>query len=162
MAHLLIGPLLRYVSRDSATIWVETDEPCEVRILDTTTPTFSVWGHHYALVILQGLEQAACIPYTVSLDGVQRWPEFGSRFPQSAIRTIGDDGAIRVLFGSCRAAAPHEAPFDLETALREEGAEFEATDPWQPKLVVDGRLITGQNPASGGLVGAAVAKALLK
>ena len=55
-----------------------------------------------------------------------------------------------------------DVPFDLETALREEGAEFEATDPWQPKLVVDGRLITGQNPASGGLVGAAVAKALLK
>ena len=58
--------------------------------------------------------------------------------------------------------ARDDVPFDLETALREEGAEFEATDPWQPKLVVDGRLITGQNPASGGLVGAAVAKALLK
>ena len=55
-----------------------------------------------------------------------------------------------------------DVPFDLETALREEGAEFEAADPWQPKLVVDGRLITGQNPASGGMVGAAVAKALLK
>ena len=58
--------------------------------------------------------------------------------------------------------ARDDVPFDLETALREEGAEFEATDPWQPKLVVDGRLITGQNPASGGLVGAAVAKALLR
>ena len=58
--------------------------------------------------------------------------------------------------------ARDDVPFDLETALREEGAEFEATDPWQPKLIVDGRLITGQNPASGGLVGAAVAKALLK
>jgi putative intracellular protease/amidase len=58
--------------------------------------------------------------------------------------------------------AREDVPFDLETALREEGAEFEATDPWQPKLVVDGRLITGQNPASGGLVGAAVAKARLK
>ena len=56
--------------------------------------------------------------------------------------------------------ADQDVPFDLETALREEGALFEATDPWQPKLVVDGRLITGQNPQSGGLVGQALAKAL--
>jgi putative intracellular protease/amidase len=54
-----------------------------------------------------------------------------------------------------------DVPFDLETALRAEGALFASTDPWQPKLVVDGRLITGQNPASGGLVGEAVAEALL-
>jgi putative intracellular protease/amidase len=57
--------------------------------------------------------------------------------------------------------ARDDVPFDLETALRGEGAEFESTDPWQPNLVVDGRLITGQNPASGGLVGEALAKALL-
>lgn len=57
--------------------------------------------------------------------------------------------------------ADQDVPFDLETALRAEGGLFESTDPWQPKLVVDGRLITGQNPASGGLVGEAVAEALL-
>jgi putative intracellular protease/amidase len=56
--------------------------------------------------------------------------------------------------------AADDVPFDLETALRAEGALYEQTDPWQPKLVVDGRLITGQNPASGGLVGEAVTKAL--
>lgn len=56
--------------------------------------------------------------------------------------------------------ADQDVPFDLETALRAEGAEFEATTPWQPKLVVDGRLITGQNPQSGGVVGEALAKAL--
>jgi len=33
--------------------------------------------------------------------------------------------------------ARDDVPFDLKTALREEGAEFEATDPWQPKPVVD-------------------------
>jgi putative intracellular protease/amidase len=54
-----------------------------------------------------------------------------------------------------------DVPFDLENALREEGAVFEATDPWQPKVVVDGRLITGQNPQSGTVVGEALAKALL-
>lgn len=51
-------------------------------------------------------------------------------------------------------------PFDLEAALRDEGARYEATDPWQPKLVVDGRLITGQNPQSATLVGGALAEAL--
>ncbi|TQR85673.1 type 1 glutamine amidotransferase domain-containing protein [Mycobacterium hodleri] len=56
--------------------------------------------------------------------------------------------------------ADKDVPFDLEGALREEGAVYEATDPWQPKLVVDGRLITGQNPQSGSLVGEALVEAL--
>ncbi len=56
--------------------------------------------------------------------------------------------------------ADKDVPFDLEDALREEGAVFEATDPWQPKLVVDGRLITGQNPQSGTLVGEALVESL--
>jgi putative intracellular protease/amidase len=56
--------------------------------------------------------------------------------------------------------AADDVPFDLEKALRDEGALYEATDPWQPKLVVDGRLITGQNPQSGTLVGEALVDAL--
>lgn len=56
--------------------------------------------------------------------------------------------------------ARDDVPFDLESALREEGARYESTDPWQPKLVVDGRLITGQNPQSATLVGAALVDAL--
>lgn len=58
--------------------------------------------------------------------------------------------------------AADDVPFDLEGALRAEGALFEATDPWQPKFVVDGRLITGQNPQSGTVVGEALAQALAK
>lgn len=56
--------------------------------------------------------------------------------------------------------ADQDVPFDLETALRDEGALYEATSPWQAKLVVDGRLITGQNPQSGALVGGALVDAL--
>jgi len=56
--------------------------------------------------------------------------------------------------------ADKDVPFDLEAALRDEGALYEATDPWQPKLVVDGRLITGQNPQSAMLVGQALVDAL--
>jgi len=53
-----------------------------------------------------------------------------------------------------------DVPFDLERALRDEGAMYESANPWQPKLAVDGRLITGQNPASGALVGEAIVDAL--
>ena len=56
--------------------------------------------------------------------------------------------------------ADKDVPFDLEAALRDEGALYESTDPWQPKLVVDGRLITGQNPQSATLVGGALVEAL--
>lgn len=39
-------------------------------------------------------------------------------------------------------------PFLLEARLREQGATFSSTAPFQPHVVVDGTLITGQNPAS--------------
>ncbi len=51
-----------------------------------------------------------------------------------------------------------DVPFDLEGALRAEGGLYESSDPWTPKLVVDGRLITGQNPQSGTLVGEAMVR----
>lgn len=42
-----------------------------------------------------------------------------------------------------------EVPFDLEAALKERGAEYEkALIPMTSKVVVDGTLITGQNPFS--------------
>lgn len=53
-----------------------------------------------------------------------------------------------------------DVPFDLETALRAEGGLYESAADWQPKVAVDGRLITGQNPASGTLVGQAIVAAL--
>ncbi|WP_198730500.1 type 1 glutamine amidotransferase domain-containing protein [Mycolicibacterium baixiangningiae] len=56
--------------------------------------------------------------------------------------------------------AKEDVPFDLETALRDEGALFEAAEPWHSKAVVDGRLITGQNPQSGAAIGEALADAL--
>jgi len=51
-------------------------------------------------------------------------------------------------------------PFLLETKLKENGGIFEGADLWQPNCKVDGRLVTGQNPASANLVGEAVVKLL--
>lgn len=41
-----------------------------------------------------------------------------------------------------------DVPFFLDAALTKEGAHHSQAPPFQPHVVVDGRLITGQNPAS--------------
>jgi putative intracellular protease/amidase len=51
-------------------------------------------------------------------------------------------------------------PFLLATTLVSRGAIHESADLWQPKVVVDGRLVTGQNPASAQGVGEAVGRLL--
>jgi putative intracellular protease/amidase len=44
--------------------------------------------------------------------------------------------------------AKADVPFLLESALEAHGAIYSADKPWQPYVVEDGRLVTGQNPAS--------------
>lgn len=56
--------------------------------------------------------------------------------------------------------AQADVPFNLEDALRAEGANYSAAPVWQEKVVVDGRLMTGQNPASGGALAKAIVEAL--
>jgi hypothetical protein len=102
---LLLGPLLRHVDPVSATIWVETDRPCEVDVLGRRARTFCVGGHHFALVVVEGLEPGSTTPYEVRLDGTQVWPPQDSNFPRSRIRTPGE-GPFRLAFGSCRYASP--------------------------------------------------------
>lgn len=51
-------------------------------------------------------------------------------------------------------------PFLLESALIERGARFEKAGLWQEHVVVDRRLITGQNPASAKKVGEELVKLL--
>jgi putative intracellular protease/amidase len=51
-------------------------------------------------------------------------------------------------------------PFLLETRLREQGATFKGAPDFQPHVVVDDNLITGQNPASSKEAAQAVLRAL--
>ncbi|KAF9263461.1 ThiJ/PfpI [Marasmius fiardii PR-910] len=54
-------------------------------------------------------------------------------------------------------------PFLLEDKIKELGGSYEkAAEPWGEKLVVDGHLITGQNPNSAKAVGKAILEALKK
>lgn len=135
---LRLGPMLRYVDHHSATVFVETDWPCQVTILGVTTPTFCVHGHHYALVILEDLPSGMCEPYEVHLDGRRRWPQPG--FPPSVIRTLGQPEPTRVIFGSCRAAGPHDELSRGVDALWAHGLRMLQQDPsaWPHLLVLVG------------------------
>jgi hypothetical protein len=140
---LLLGPALRHVDPVSATIWVETDRPCEVTVLGRTARTFCVHGHHYALVVVEDLEPGSSTPYEVHLDGQQVWPQPHSAFPPSRIRTAGHPGPFRIAFGSCRYATPTTAdvrdgipPDALDSYARQVAATPE--DEWPDALVLLG------------------------
>ncbi|MEW1611574.1 MULTISPECIES: alkaline phosphatase D family protein [unclassified Streptomyces] len=122
MAELSLGPLLRYVDWESgstATVWVEASRPCtvEVRCADGasgSSPTFVVAGHHYALVVVEGLTPGTTTAYEVLLGDLRVWPPEGSRLPPSTITTppvadgasaVTDGHDVRISFGSCRWAA---------------------------------------------------------
>jgi PhoD-like phosphatase len=126
MANLLLGPLLRYVGEHEATIWVETDEPCEVEVLGHTASTFQIRRHHYALVCVEGLEPGGTYEYEVRLDGERRWPLPDHDVPPSLIRTIDPDRPLRLSFGSCRVSLPHQEPYTCSKDEDERGFEFDA------------------------------------
>src|ERR671915_1647551 len=110
MPKLVLGPLLRYVGETQATVWVETDAAAQVEVLVSPTgaetaaaggraPTFQVEGHHYALVLIDGLEPERVYTYTVELDGQPVWPQAagdGPAFPPSVIRTLHGDHPLRI------------------------------------------------------------------
>ncbi|GHA18859.1 dihydroxyacetone kinase [Arenicella chitinivorans] len=53
-----------------------------------------------------------------------------------------------------------KVPLVLEDELRNSAKSFSKVDVWQEHIVIDGRLITGQNPASAHAVGKAMVTAL--
>ena len=111
MAQLILGPLLRHIGATDATVWVETDTPCEVDILGRRERTFHVEGHHYAIVSVEGLEPGSSHEYEVLLDGERVWPIDASGQPPSTIRTIEPGAPLWLLFGSCRVAHPDHEPY---------------------------------------------------
>lgn len=112
MSEVLIGPVLRHVGPSTATVWVETDQPCEVEVLGCHERTWTVAGHHYALVLVEGLAPGTSTPYEVRLDGDVAWPPEGSRRPHCRIRTPTEDRPVRIAFGSCRYARASEVAAD--------------------------------------------------
>jgi hypothetical protein len=124
--QLVLGPALRYAGETEAIVWVETDAPCTVSVLGCEAETFCVEGHHYALVVCDGLERGTITPYEVALDGETAWPLPDSEFPPSVIRTHDPTKPTRIVFGSCRVCAPHEPPHSLPKDEHPEGREVDA------------------------------------
>lgn len=164
-AELLVGPLLRHVDATRATIWVETDRPCRVEVhtevpgevpgddaVSATEPTWSVHGHHYALVLLHGLSPGSVTEYRVLLDGEAVWPDPANGFPASVIRTPGDGDVVRLTFGSCRQSAPLDdagvrrfGP-DALVALAEHLTRTPHPE-WPDLLLLDGDQIYADEPS---------------
>ncbi len=123
MTALVLGPLVRYVDHDSATIWLETDDSDVVTVAVAgrtwSARTFGVHGHHYALVAVDGLEPGTVSPYTVWLgEGDNRravWPDTNShaetalQLPASVISTLPPQRSPRLAFGSCRTSVSNDA-----------------------------------------------------
>jgi hypothetical protein len=159
---LVLGPMLRYVSETEATIWVETDRACQVAIGGRETPTFEVSGHHYALVVIDGLAPGSEQEYRVALDGTVRWPAAdGGGFPPSVLRTLrpaqAEGGPLRLAFGSCRVTevnpnSPREkAAYDKAAdpdALAACAARLRETprDRWPDVLLMIGDQVYADNP----------------
>jgi hypothetical protein len=123
--------MLRYIGETEATVWVETAGATTVTVelavdgsvRHWSAPTFSVRGHHYALVVVDGLEPGGRWDYTVRLgsesgtasdtasggpSGTVVWPPADSPYPHPQIRTIDRRRPTGLLFGSCRTSEPHD------------------------------------------------------
>ncbi|WP_462187242.1 MULTISPECIES: DUF7800 domain-containing protein [unclassified Frankia] len=148
MTRSLLGPIHRHTEATRVTLWMEVDAACDVEVRvprgalarATFDPpagqarTFEVAGHHYAVVVVEGLTPGEPVPYEVWLtdevwltgpgpggpavgsepptDGAVRvWPEPGR--PPSLLRPVKDEGPLRLVFGSCRVTAPQEQPYTL-------------------------------------------------
>ncbi|MDX6520103.1 MAG: hypothetical protein QOF08_708 [Gaiellales bacterium] len=149
MASLVLGPLLRYVGRSQATVWVETDRACTVEVLGHSAATFEVYGHHYALVAMEGLDEGAVTEYSVQLDGDAVWPPVAAEHPPSAIHTREGEQQARLVFGSCRVGAPQREPYTLSPEQHEHGFGVDALwaysrrlragiEPWPDALLLIG------------------------
>ena len=143
-SHLLIGPVLRRVEGSRATVWVETTAPATVRVVAGegagTATTFSAYGHHYAIVVVEGLPPGAATEYTVWLDDDRVWPLPDSPYPPSLMVTRpADDAAhpVSLIFGSCREATPEATGRKLPPDALDAYARRLMTDPRDPQLRPD-------------------------
>jgi hypothetical protein len=161
MATLVLGPMQRHADQTRVSVWVETDAACEVAVRavpggDGSTSgggqpsgpfgrsrTFAVAGHHYAVVVVEGLSPGVRVPYEVSLDGDRVWPLPGE--PASLLCPVSSNGRrLRVVFGSCRVTAPQEPPYTLTPRVDARGLGTDALH----ALAL--RMRSGTWPAHGG------------
>ncbi|TMR99067.1 alkaline phosphatase family protein [Nonomuraea basaltis] len=132
---------------------METAEPGTVTVEADgrayRSPTFTVHGHHYAIVDLVELSQDIA-SYSVKLGGEQVWPLAGR--PPSRIRLLPAEGARRLAFGSCRTSVPHDAAHARthgEDVLRSYGEHLARAgdEEWPDLLLLLGDQVYADNPS---------------
>ena len=133
---LVLGPLLRYVGSTTATVWLETDAPTTVEVLGHRAATFQVFGHHYALVVIEDLTPGSVNPYEVKLEGSVVWPPPDGR-PAPVIRTREGEREARLVFGSCRVASPEHPPYTLAPSDHPQGLGVDALWAYSRRLQND-------------------------
>ncbi|MEU7740513.1 alkaline phosphatase D family protein [Nonomuraea sp. NPDC049158] len=153
MPALVVGPMLRYVDSASASIWVEIGEPGVVTVEAAgrafTSSTFTVHGHHYAIVDLLGLTENVD-SYVVKIGEEQVWPLEG--WPPSRIRLFPAEGPSKVTFGSCRTSVPHDGTYVLthgEDVLRSYGSHLKdaGAEEWPDLLLLLGDQVYADSPS---------------
>ncbi|WP_461164148.1 alkaline phosphatase D family protein [Arthrobacter sp. R4-81] len=109
---LVLGPMMRFVDETSASIWVETRTSAKVSVRAEDkvwgARTFSVHGHHYALVEVEGLVPGQVVSYSLEINGTHVWPDPSSGFPSSKIAALKPGQPLRMAYGSCRTSVPHD------------------------------------------------------
>ena len=140
---LVLGPVLRRVEGSRATVWVETGRPATVTVdagpARGSARTFTVHGHHYALVVVDGLPAAAATPYRLEIDGKTVWPLPDDPHPAPVIRTRQPGAPVRIVFGSCREASPYSQRRYPPDALDAFAVRLRAGDsPWPDLLALLG------------------------
>jgi hypothetical protein len=118
--------MLRYVDEEVATIWMQTDAPYEVEILGRRASTWAIDGHHFALVVLEGLRPGIDHAYEVRLDGAVLWPPPDGGLPPSTVRLATPGARREIVFGSCRITLPHEPPYVLRAHEHPSGQGIDA------------------------------------
>ncbi|NUT32522.1 MAG: alkaline phosphatase family protein [Hamadaea sp.] len=112
-AGLVLGPILRRVTDDTAIIWVQTDRPAVVTVTagpaTGSASTHALHDHHFACVRLENLPPGQT-PYEVTLDGALAWPVPDAGAP-SVIRVAAPDATeVEIAFGSCRQGPAYDDP----------------------------------------------------
>ncbi len=149
---LVLGPLLRRVVGDRATVWVETAAPGTVEVRAGgaigAAHTFTAFGHHFAFVVVDGLPAGAATPYQVFFAGEQVWPPPDYPYPPPVIRTFDTGAAVRLVFGSCRQANPKVTRGLPPDALDAYAARLARTgQDWPDALLLLGDQVYADDPA---------------
>ena len=102
--RLVLGPCSASWTKPRSRSGLKPTANCQVETLGRQARTFEVAGHHYALMVIDGLAPGTETEYQVTLDGTVCWPEPDGPGRPSVLRTLDPGRPLRLAFGSCRIA----------------------------------------------------------